>query len=352
MELWQLKYFLAVADELNYGRAAARLNVTQPAVTRAVQGLENELEVTLFLRDKRRVELTPAGRVFADEARGVLAGLETSARQARRVERGEVGTLTIGFEGLSTFTFIPRAVQAFQARYPDVSIDLLEMSATELAAALKDHRIELGFVVPPIDDPVIAVEVVGSESLAMPAAHRLARQPTVKIADLAGERHIGSSTLCGTNRPMIVALRAAGVEPPVARVSDMQLRLGRTGPDAGAGLGRGADAGRDQLPAPPAAGACRVGHRAPERCPSRCRARALRRGCAPCMSGARFETPGDRRREMKPPQVTARWPISRFGNRSLPSMARLRPADCIEQCPSSRVSGKHMLVLSSSQFDR
>jgi DNA-binding transcriptional LysR family regulator len=74
MELWQLKYFLAVADELNYGRAAARLSVAQPSVTRAVQGLENELGVTLFLRDKRRVELTPAGRVFADEARGLLAG--------------------------------------------------------------------------------------------------------------------------------------------------------------------------------------------------------------------------------------------------------------------------------------
>ena len=67
MELWQLKYFLAVADELNYGRAAARLNVAQPSVTRAVQVLEKELGVTLFLRDKRRVELTPAGRVFASE---------------------------------------------------------------------------------------------------------------------------------------------------------------------------------------------------------------------------------------------------------------------------------------------
>jgi LysR family transcriptional regulator, benzoate and cis,cis-muconate-responsive activator of ben and cat genes len=80
MELWQLKYFLAVADELNYGRAAARLNVAQPSVTRAVQGLESELGATLFLRDKRRVELTPAGRVFADETRSLLAGLETSAR--------------------------------------------------------------------------------------------------------------------------------------------------------------------------------------------------------------------------------------------------------------------------------
>jgi LysR family transcriptional regulator, benzoate and cis,cis-muconate-responsive activator of ben and cat genes len=227
MELWQLRYFLAVADELNYGRAAARLNVAQPSVTRAVQGLENELGVTLFLRDKRRVELTPAGRMFADEARGLLAGLEMGARQARRVERGEVGALTVGFEGLSTFAFIPRAVQAFQGRYPDVTVELLEMPAAEQAAALKDHRIELGFVVPPIDDPAIEVEVVGSESLivAMPATHRLARQPAVKTAQLAGERFIGSSALCGINRPMMAALRAAGAEQPLAQVNDMQLRL-------------------------------------------------------------------------------------------------------------------------------
>jgi DNA-binding transcriptional LysR family regulator len=229
MELWQLKYFLAVADKLNYGRAAERLNVTQPAVTRAVQGLENELGVTLFLRDKRRVQLTPTGRVFADEARGLLAGLETSARQARRVERGEAGTLTIGFEGSSifTFAFIPRAVQAFYARYPDVTIDLLEMHAADQATALKDRRIELGFVVPPIDDPAIEVEVMGSESLilAMPAVHRLAQQPTVKLAQLAGERFIGTSTACGTNRPIMVALSAAGVEQLVARVCDTHLRL-------------------------------------------------------------------------------------------------------------------------------
>lgn len=97
LEPWQLKYFLAVADELNYGRAATLLNVAQPSITRAVQGLENELGITLFLRDKRRVELTPTGRVFADEARGLLAGLEMGVRQARRVERGEVGTLRFIF---------------------------------------------------------------------------------------------------------------------------------------------------------------------------------------------------------------------------------------------------------------
>jgi DNA-binding transcriptional LysR family regulator len=229
MELWHLKYFLAVADELNYGRAATLINVAQTSITRAVQGLENELGVTLFLRDKRRVELTPAGRLFADEARGLLAGLEMAVRQARRVERGEAGTLTIGFEGLSSFAFIPHAVQPFQARYPDVTVELLEMSATEQATALKDRRIELGFVVPPIDDPAIEAEVIGSESLvlAMPAAHRLAQQPTVNIAQLAGERHIGSSTLCGiVNRPMVLALLgAAGPGQQVAQVSDMSLRL-------------------------------------------------------------------------------------------------------------------------------
>jgi DNA-binding transcriptional LysR family regulator len=229
MELWQLKYFLAVADELNYGRAAARLNVSQPSVTRAVQGLENELGVTLFLRDKRRVELTPAGRVFADEARGLLTGLEKGVRQARRVERGEVGTLTIGFEGLSPFAFIPRAVQAFQARYPDVAVEFWEMPATDQAAALKDHRIELGFVVPPIHDPALKVEVIGSESLvlAMPTGHRLTRQPTVNIAQLADERLIGSSTLCSLiHRPTMVAqLGGTGPGHQIAQVSDTQLRL-------------------------------------------------------------------------------------------------------------------------------
>jgi DNA-binding transcriptional LysR family regulator len=224
MDLWQLKYFLAVADESNYGRAARLLNVAQPSITRAVQGLENELGITLLLRDKRRVELTPAGRVFADEARGLLAGLEMGVRQARRVERGEVGTLSIGFEGLSAFAFIPRAVQAFQARYPDVTVEFWEMPATDQAAALKDHRIELGFVVPPIHDPAIELEPIGFESLvlAMPAAHRLAEQPTVNISQLADERLIGSATLCSL---MVEQLGAASPGQQAAQVSDTQLRL-------------------------------------------------------------------------------------------------------------------------------
>src|SRR5262245_36364071 len=108
MELWQLRYFDAVATELHYGRAAARLNVAQPSVTRAVQALEKELRVALLLRDRRRVELTAAGRAYHAELRAALARLDSGASLARRVARGEAGRLVIGFEGSSAFSFIPR----------------------------------------------------------------------------------------------------------------------------------------------------------------------------------------------------------------------------------------------------
>src|SRR5438270_10401421 len=151
MEIWQLRYFLAVAEELNYGRAARKLNVAQPSVTRAVQGLEREIGVSLILRDKRRVELTPAGRGFAEDVRRLLSHAETSVRLARRTARGEVGSLTIGFEGSSAFAFIPQAVKAFRAGHPDFTFELLEMPTADQVAALKERRIDLGFVVPPAD---------------------------------------------------------------------------------------------------------------------------------------------------------------------------------------------------------
>lgn len=229
MEIWQLRYFLAVADELNYGRAAARLNVAQPSVTRAIQGLEREVGVTLVLRDKRRVELTPVGHKFAHDVRGLLTGVEASVRLARRMARGEAGVITIGFEGSAAFAFIPRAVKAFRIRSPDITFELREMPSMNQVAALKERRIDLGFVVPPADDPAIEVEIVGSERLvlAMPAAHRLRGQTTVTATQLAGERFISSSesNACGINRAITMVLKAAGVEKPVARVNDMQLSL-------------------------------------------------------------------------------------------------------------------------------
>jgi LysR family transcriptional regulator, benzoate and cis,cis-muconate-responsive activator of ben and cat genes len=229
MEIWQIKYFLAVADELNYGRAAAKLRIAQPSITRAVQGLEREIGVSLLLRDKRRVELTPAGRKFAADVRGILSGLLTSVRLARRVASGEAGTLTIGFEGSAAFAFIPQAVKAFHVRSPDVTFELLEMPTISQVTALKERRIDLGFIVPPVDDPDIGVEVVRSERLllALPSIHRLRKRLAVTAADLADERLITPSdnNTCGINGAIRGVLEAAGVERPVAYVNDMQLCL-------------------------------------------------------------------------------------------------------------------------------
>jgi LysR family transcriptional regulator, benzoate and cis,cis-muconate-responsive activator of ben and cat genes len=229
VEIWQLRYFLAVADELNFGRAAMKLNVAQPSVTRAVQGLEREIGIGLVLRDKRRVELTPAGRNLAEDARRLLSQAETSVLRAQRIARGEAGWLTIGFEGSAAFAFVPQAVKTFRARYPQFTFELVEMPTADQVVALKEGRIDLGFVVPPADDPDIQIELVASEHLvvAMPASHRLRGQKAVKAADLAGERFIAPSKAdtCGVNRAIIGVLNAVGTHQLVAQVNDIQLSL-------------------------------------------------------------------------------------------------------------------------------
>jgi LysR family transcriptional regulator, benzoate and cis,cis-muconate-responsive activator of ben and cat genes len=228
MELWQLRYFLAVADELHYGRAALQLNVAQPSVTRAVQTLERELGAALLERDKRRVVLTAAGRVFADAAREALAALEAAARLTQRTARGDAGRLVIGFEGSSAFGFIPRTMEAFLASQRDVSFELLEMSTADQVSALRQRRIELGFVVPPIVDSGIAVERLGKEPVvvAMPADHALMKNRAVARWELAKEPLIlpAAGTACGTT----LAIQAAcdgRLPPAITHVNDAQLQL-------------------------------------------------------------------------------------------------------------------------------
>lgn len=228
MELWQLRYFLAVADELHYGRAAARLNVAQPSVTRAIQALERELSVALLERDKRRVALTPAGSVFADETRAALAALEAGARLACRTARGAAGRLVIGFEGSSAFAFIPHTVKAFLASQQDVSVELLEMTTADQVSALRQRRIELGFVVPPIAHPDIASEQLGKDPivLAMPADHALMKCRAVERAELAKEPLIlpAADTACGVS----LAIRAAfggRIPSAISYVNDVTLQF-------------------------------------------------------------------------------------------------------------------------------
>jgi len=195
MELWQLKYFLAVAEELNFGRAAQRLFVAQPSVTRAIQALEGLLGVMLLLRDKRGVALTPAGVAFVGEARAILARAEFSMRTVRRAALGEISVLNLGFEGCSALSFVPAAVSLFHQRYPEVVIEFNEMSSQFQIEALKKGAIDIGFVILPVSDGDVDIAVIAEAPLvvAMSNTHPLIESAGITLGDISGEQIIGRS---------------------------------------------------------------------------------------------------------------------------------------------------------------
>src|SRR4051794_3523809 len=119
MELRYFEYFVAVAEELNFSRAAERLNIAQPPLSQQIQRLEAKIGVQLFVRTKRSVQLTAAGEIFLQEARRTLSQAESSVKIAQRAARGEVGSLVIGFVGSSAYGFLPTAVRTFRERFPE-----------------------------------------------------------------------------------------------------------------------------------------------------------------------------------------------------------------------------------------
>jgi DNA-binding transcriptional LysR family regulator len=227
VEFWQLRYFLAVCDELNFGRAAERLHVAQPSVTRAVQALEAELGVLLFIRDKRNVELTRAGQAFRQEAQAILGKVESGMRIAKRAAQGEAGTLVVGFEGSSALRFLPIAACRFRQRFPGVSIDFVQSTTHDQVLALKRGVIDLGFVVPPIVDSDVQIEILMQEELLllMAPGHRLAEKPCIAPSEIAAERVIwpAEGEKCGTNRKIKEVL-GDYVRDMAARISDTYLR--------------------------------------------------------------------------------------------------------------------------------
>src|SRR5215467_2974853 len=126
IDLRRLTYFVAVAEELHFGRAAARLHIAQPPLSQAIRKLEGELGVELFRRNRRRVELTDAGRLLLDQARPLLRDADRIEATLRRAGRGEVGRLRVGFVGSATYEVLPLILRAFRDRYPDVELTLHE----------------------------------------------------------------------------------------------------------------------------------------------------------------------------------------------------------------------------------
>lgn len=184
----RLRLFLAVAEEGHVGRAAERLHMAQPPLSRHIQGLEDELGVALFVRTPKGMQLTEAGGVLADEARHLLALGEQAAERTRAAGQGVAGRLDVGLFGSGVLDVIPRLLARFHAQRPQVRIVLHSLTKAEQLQALRERRIAVGFnrLVPP--EPDIAVESLLREPLvvALPAGHPLAAAPAVRLRQLDG----------------------------------------------------------------------------------------------------------------------------------------------------------------------
>src|SRR5690554_6734913 len=157
MELRQLRYFLAVAEELHFTRAAERLGISQPPLSQQIIGLEHELGVTLFLRDKRNVALTAAGEELVRHARRILNTTAQAGLEVQAVAKGERGLLKIGAVFSSLYGLVPEAVSAFHAKWPDVQISLHEITVRQQIDALVDGSIDIGILRGPFSHPLISV---------------------------------------------------------------------------------------------------------------------------------------------------------------------------------------------------
>ncbi len=221
MELRHLRYFLAVAEELNFTRAAKRLNIAQPPLTQQIKALEAEMGVTLFDRTGYRVELTDAGRNFVPQVARILADVRNAVLVAKRAAVGEVGHVRVGFTESASFNpLVTAAFRNFRAAYPDVEVSLEESPSTVLATALRDGRIDAAFVRPPLrTGEGIVLHMIDEEEMvvALASGHPLAQRSELEIKDLAEETFV---LYPRTERPgladtVIAACERAGFSPKV-----------------------------------------------------------------------------------------------------------------------------------------
>jgi DNA-binding transcriptional LysR family regulator len=189
IDLRQLRYFVAVAEQLHFGRAAQRLGMAQPPLTQQIQKLERQLGYQVFVRQSRKIILTDAGRVLLEEAVRILRGCDDAIERARRAGRGETGRIVLGTPPSVMLTALPGAIRRFRDRFRDVEVTLRELSTSAVADGLVAGALDIGFLrevesvgsLPStvfLREPVVAV---------LPKAHSLARRPRLSLKQLARE---------------------------------------------------------------------------------------------------------------------------------------------------------------------
>jgi DNA-binding transcriptional LysR family regulator len=227
MDLRHLRYFIAVAEEGHITRAAERLGIQQPPLSQQIRSMERELDVQLFRRKPRGVELTEAGRALLEDTRAILARVDMAVATARRTARGEQGRIAVGFTSSAPFhPFVGRVIRTFRRDHPRVALTLEEDNGGALLEALRTQKIDAAFI---RSQRAVAQELVREPMVeermvvALPTAHPLARAKGggkdrgLPLRELAGETFIvfGQEIWPGLYEPILAACRAAGFTPNV-----------------------------------------------------------------------------------------------------------------------------------------
>ncbi|MGO7214886.1 LysR family transcriptional regulator [Rhizobium ruizarguesonis] len=223
MELRHLRYFLAVAEEGNFTRAAGKLGIGQPPLSQQIRDLEREVGAALFHRVPHGAELTAAGAAFLGEAKASLAAAEKAKLAAQSANRGETGRLSLGFTASSAFNpVVSTTIRRFRARWPEVQLSLTEMNTLALMQKLERGELDATFMRPSLDDPTgIRLRRLPDEPMviALPASHPMARRSELPLAALADEPFILFPRLVGLSLydDVVLACRKAGFELTVAQ---------------------------------------------------------------------------------------------------------------------------------------
>lgn len=221
MKLRHLKYFAMLAEELNFHRAAARLHISQPPLTRQIQMLEEEMGARLFSRNAHGVELTPAGQTLREEAQRILGMVALAKERTGKAGRGQIGRLDVGIFGSAIFYHIPRLLLQFRNRYPEVEIALHQLPRAEQIKALRERRLAVGISRRVPEEPDIVVETVFREPLviALNRAHPLARRKAIRIAEIVNEPLIlyPSKIRPGLVDDVMVLMAREGARPRVVQ---------------------------------------------------------------------------------------------------------------------------------------
>jgi DNA-binding transcriptional LysR family regulator len=224
MELRHLRYFIAVADELSFSRAAERLQIAQPPLSQQIQALELELGVTLFDRKKRPLQVTLAGQAFLEEARSTLANLEQAIHKTQRIHQGELGHLTVGFTSSIANSVLPNILRTFRQHYPEINLILREESSGSQIQGLRDRQTDIVFIyrtpdLADVNDLEMLVLFQQTLVAVLPQHHPLTTQDKISLTDLANEEFVMPlrPVVSGLSEQIYYLCAQAGFVPKVAQ---------------------------------------------------------------------------------------------------------------------------------------